>query len=198
MGGNNKALGAKTKSATTQSVARRRRRHKCQNSEKILAILTITAFILSVAPILFHSYNSSSELHTNASLKGSLGNFVQQKSASSAANIQDTSLEKRKKGQHELHNNHPVAHLNCVDHGGPTDPDIIDEMVYWVSFLQVVSFPTLFDGNCITFSLNTCVYYTYSRIYPPMQTIYHHTTPKTTHTHQMTPKNSSHLNQIRE
>ena len=138
MVGNNKALGAKTKSsATTQSVARRRRRHKCQNSEKILAILTITAFILSVvAPILFHSYSSgSSELHTNAALKGSLDNFVQQKSASSASatNIQDT-LEGGKRGQHGLHNDHhPVAHLNCVDHGGPTDPDIINEMVYWVS-----------------------------------------------------------------
>ena len=148
--GNKKALGAKTKSsATTQSAARRRRRHKCQNSEKILAILTITAFILSVAPILFHSYNSSSELHTNAALKGSLDNFVQHKSASSAAtNIQDGTLKNRNRGQHydELHNNHhPVAHLNCVDHGGPTDPDIIDEMVYWVSSFKV-SFPTLFDA----------------------------------------------------
>ena len=27
---------------------------------------------------------------------------------------------------------HPVAHLNCADHGGPTDPHIIDEMVFWV------------------------------------------------------------------
>jgi hypothetical protein len=26
---------------------------------------------------------------------------------------------------------HPVAHLNCADHGGPTDPHIIDEMVFW-------------------------------------------------------------------
>ena len=26
---------------------------------------------------------------------------------------------------------HPVAHLNCADHGGPTDPRIIDEMVFW-------------------------------------------------------------------
>ena len=139
MVGNNKALGAKTKSsATTQSVARRRRRHKCQNSEKILAILTITAFILSVvAPILFHLHSSSGgELHTNAPLKGSLDNFVQHKSASSAADIQDGTLKNRNRGQHydELqHNHHPVAHLNCVDHGGPTDPDIIDEMVYWVS-----------------------------------------------------------------
>lgn len=160
----NKSLGAKTKSSTTtQSVARRRRRHKCQKSEKILAILTITAFILSVAPILFHSYSSSGELHTNAALKGSLDNFVQQKSANSAAtNIQDASLKKGKKGQHnELHNNnhHPVAHLNCDDHGGPTDPDIIDEMVYWVSSSSVVPY-LIFDGNFITFSLNTCVYYT--------------------------------------
>eukprot|EP00986_Skeletonema_menzelii_P008974 scaffold3935_cov142-Skeletonema_menzelii.AAC.5 len=30
--------------------------------------------------------------------------------------------------EHELH---PVAHLNCADHGGPFDPHIIDEMVYW-------------------------------------------------------------------
>ena len=27
---------------------------------------------------------------------------------------------------------HPVAHLNCADHGGPADPHIIDEMVFWV------------------------------------------------------------------
>ena len=26
---------------------------------------------------------------------------------------------------------HPVAHLNCDDHGGPTDKQIIDEMVFW-------------------------------------------------------------------
>lgn len=26
---------------------------------------------------------------------------------------------------------HPVAHLNCADHGGPTDPKIVDEMVFW-------------------------------------------------------------------
>ena len=31
--------------------------------------------------------------------------------------------------EHELH---PVASLNCADHGGPFDPHIIDEMVYWV------------------------------------------------------------------
>eukprot|EP00804_Cyclotella_cryptica_P021009 CCRYP_009319-RF/>CCRYP_009319-RF protein AED:0.08 eAED:0.08 QI:126/0.75/0.8/1/0.75/0.8/5/0/745 len=26
---------------------------------------------------------------------------------------------------------HPVAHLSCTDHGGPFDPKIIDEMVFW-------------------------------------------------------------------
>lgn len=26
---------------------------------------------------------------------------------------------------------HPVAHLNCADHGGPTNQQIIDEMVFW-------------------------------------------------------------------
>ena len=26
---------------------------------------------------------------------------------------------------------HPVAHLNCEDHGGPTNKQIIDEMVFW-------------------------------------------------------------------
>ncbi len=26
---------------------------------------------------------------------------------------------------------HPVAHLNCDDHGGPTNKQIIDEMVFW-------------------------------------------------------------------
>jgi len=29
------------------------------------------------------------------------------------------------------HDLHPVAHLNCADHGGPTDPQIIEEMVFW-------------------------------------------------------------------
>ena len=29
------------------------------------------------------------------------------------------------------HDLHPVAHLNCADHDGPTDPHIIDEMVFW-------------------------------------------------------------------
>jgi hypothetical protein len=26
---------------------------------------------------------------------------------------------------------HPVAHLNCADHGGPIDPKIVDEMIFW-------------------------------------------------------------------
>ena len=26
---------------------------------------------------------------------------------------------------------HPVAHLNCADHGGPNNQKIIDEMVFW-------------------------------------------------------------------
>ena len=30
------------------------------------------------------------------------------------------------------HDLHPVANLNCADHGGPFDPHIVDEMVYWV------------------------------------------------------------------
>lgn len=26
---------------------------------------------------------------------------------------------------------HPVSGLNCADHGGPTDPKIIEEMIFW-------------------------------------------------------------------
>jgi hypothetical protein len=26
---------------------------------------------------------------------------------------------------------HPVAHLNCADHGGPIYPKIVDEMIFW-------------------------------------------------------------------
>jgi len=37
-----------------------------------------------------------------------------------------------KNGNGIKHDLHPVAHLNCADHGGPTDPHIIDEMVFWV------------------------------------------------------------------
>jgi len=36
-----------------------------------------------------------------------------------------------KNGNSIKHDLHPVAHLNCADHGGPTDPHIIDEMVFW-------------------------------------------------------------------
>ncbi len=38
-----------------------------------------------------------------------------------------------KNGNSIKHDLHPVAHLNCADHGGPSDPHIIDEMVFWVS-----------------------------------------------------------------
>jgi hypothetical protein len=33
--------------------------------------------------------------------------------------------------QHKEGEPHPVAHLNCADHGGPTNQQIIDEMVFW-------------------------------------------------------------------
>ena len=39
-----------------------------------------------------------------------------------------------KNGNSIKHDLHPVAHLNCNDHGGPSDPHIIDEMVFWVSY----------------------------------------------------------------
>ena len=29
------------------------------------------------------------------------------------------------------HQPHPVAHLNCADHGGPTNQKIVDEIVFW-------------------------------------------------------------------
>ena len=117
-----KSLGAKTKTTQIAS-ARRRKRQKCRNSDKLLAILTIIACMLSLAPIFLHSH----ELHKNA-LKGSLDKFIQE----SNTKIKDAKGGRKKHDDKLLHE-HPVAHLNCADHGGPTDPHIIDEMVYWVS-----------------------------------------------------------------
>ena len=45
---------------------------------------------------------------------------------------QQQQQQQQKQQQHnQQQQSHPVAHLNCADHGGPTDPDIVDEMVFW-------------------------------------------------------------------
>ena len=49
--------------------------------------------------------------------------YLRQKAKPSVGGNSNNTIE------HELH---PVANLNCADHGGPFDPHIIDEMVYWV------------------------------------------------------------------
>ena len=69
--------------------------------------------------------------------------------------------------EHELH---PVAHLNCADHGGPFDPRIIDEMVYWVSYSCLLQNHLLLRNNTHS---NFLSFTPTSRIYPPMQTICH-------------------------
>lgn len=44
---------------------------------------------------------------------------------------------------------HPVAHLSCEDHGGPSDPKIIDEMVFWSDIPTDASYvsPMYEEGN---------------------------------------------------
>ena len=44
---------------------------------------------------------------------------------------------------------HPVAHLSCADHGGPSDPDIIDSMVFWSDIPSDSSYvsPMYEEGN---------------------------------------------------
>ena len=83
-----------------------------------------------------------------------------------------------KKGDRIEHELHPVANLNCYDHGGPTDSHIIDEMIYWVRNSCLLQ-------NCdrrhdlLAQLYNTHNVFSFtptSRIYPPMQTIYHQCT----------------------
>ncbi|KAL3799648.1 hypothetical protein ACHAW5_004519 [Stephanodiscus triporus] len=38
---------------------------------------------------------------------------------------------KEQQNRQQRKQSHPVAHLNCEDHGGPTDPRVVDEMVFW-------------------------------------------------------------------
>ena len=60
------------------------------------------------------------------------------------------------------HDMHPVAHLNCDDHGGPTDPHIIDEMVFWVSLtIPFIIFIAPYIRICITafFAQIYCTHY---------------------------------------
>ena len=44
---------------------------------------------------------------------------------------------------------HPVAQLSCADHGGPSDPDIIDSMVFWSDIPSDSSYvsPMYEEGN---------------------------------------------------
>ena len=44
---------------------------------------------------------------------------------------------------------HPVAHLSCADHGGPTDSKIIDEMVFWSDIPSDANYisPLYEEGN---------------------------------------------------
>ncbi|KAL7480764.1 hypothetical protein ACHAW6_006426 [Cyclotella cf. meneghiniana] len=44
---------------------------------------------------------------------------------------------------------HPVAHLSCTDHGGPSDPKIVDEMIFWSDIPSDASYvsPMYEEGN---------------------------------------------------
>eukprot|EP00984_Skeletonema_dohrnii_P039072 scaffold43039_cov183-Skeletonema_dohrnii-CCMP3373.AAC.1 len=140
----------------------RRRRQQCRNSDKLLVLLAAIACILSITHIYMHSHTLPSHHHDKGNqhphhknfMKDALDNFVQKgntnnkdswvrKSAakqqladeniSNDENNKPTVKEFGKNGNISIEPDlHPVAHLNCADHGGPTDPHIIDEMVFWV------------------------------------------------------------------
>ncbi|KAL7511945.1 hypothetical protein ACHAXN_010049, partial [Cyclotella atomus] len=52
-----------------------------------------------------------------------------------AQSTENNSNETSSSNQHKIINPsdsiHPVAHLSCKDHGGPSDAKIIDEMIFW-------------------------------------------------------------------
>ena len=77
-------------------------------------------------------------------------------------NVKNENINKsylRQKAQPVLDSNtklddlHPVANLNCADHGGPFDPHIIDEMVYWVR-----------SCSCLLHSSDDCRHDCYAQI----------------------------------
>ena len=214
---------APTPSSPTSSSSlgsqQQQRRQQCRNSDKLLVLLTITAFILSAAHIFLHSHELPSHHHDRGTgatnthphhknvLKEALDNFVQKgniknknresgvadeiekendepgvksnSNPNAASDREDTNnatndvlvdtesdlskpqlVDKEEKTEVKNENHktsvkqkvlsffgkndnginpdsikqdlHPVAHLNCADHDGPTDPQIIDEMVFWV------------------------------------------------------------------
>ena len=242
------------------------RRQQCRNSDKLLILLTITAFILSVAHIFLHSHKLPSHHHDRGTgvtnthphhknvLKEALDNFVQKGNnknknresavadekidkedeepgvktnnnpnaasdrkditngtnekdkTASAVNVDTESdlskpqtVDKEEKtgvNKNENHKTsvkqkvlsffgkndndinpdnikqglHPVAHLNCADHDGPTDPQIIDEMVFWVRHSCLLH---CYFSLKYTYNNNLFHSLPLSRIYHLMQTIYH-------------------------
>ena len=73
------------------------------------------------------------------------------------------------------HDMHPVAHLNCDDHGGPTDPHIIDEMVFWVSLtIPFIIFIAPYIRICITAFFRSNILYSLLKLFAPY-----------THTHKV-------------
>ena len=234
------------------------RRQQCRDSDKLLVLLTITAFILSVAHIFLHSHELPSHHHDRGTgvtnthphhknvLKEALDNFVQKgniKNKNRESGVADEKIDKEeneepgvaasdrkdttngtnekdktasavnvdtgsdlskpqtvdKEGKTEVKNGenhktsvkqkvlsffgkndnginsdsikqdlHPVAHLNCADHDGPTDPQIIDEMVFWVRHPCLLHCSFWSNVLIITISFTPP-----SRTYPLMQTIYH-------------------------
>ncbi len=66
--------------------------------------------------------NNKSDLSKPATIKQKVLSFLGKKEETKTNNDNNENKEDKI---------HPVAHLNCADHGGPTDPHIIDEMVFW-------------------------------------------------------------------
>ena len=147
-----------TPSSSSRSLNRQRGRQQFRNSDILLALIIVIACISSFTHIFLHSSHDTTQQqhpHHRNSLKETLDNFVQQASSGnrqrqrqqqdSEASTYEGSDEEdanRRTPEQKIPNSngndsngndklHPVAHLNCADHGGPTNQKIINEMVFW-------------------------------------------------------------------
>jgi hypothetical protein len=103
---------------------------------------------------------TTTSMTTTTSSSTSSSSTTTRKSSTSTASTSATATNSAKdinngnnKNNHKIINPsdsiHPVAHLSCTDHGGPSDPKIVDEMVFWSDIPSDAAYisPMYEEGN---------------------------------------------------
>jgi len=96
-----------------RGIDRKQRRNRRENTALAFGISTLILWVLNI------SLHAKLIEYMNEEKDKMVDNINNHKISASVSPKQPTNIP------------HPVAHLNCEDHGGPKNKQIIDEMVYW-------------------------------------------------------------------